>query len=213
VNCWRGATGGLRSCGARTRHPWCRSRENVSSTNSGDRVGPAGVRAELAATDVAAERVHATWSRWFRERWLALGAAAIAAAAVTAHGALSYWPGRTLPGFQASSFYRTRSCRRSGFPNGRECAPRCPSMRRSSRSTTFSCRARVTSYDHAARPTVDTPVRYTFVKVGERFSPTVSTMRFAASFCWLTLRAFLVFGLLSVSGGVAHLLAGRDRGD
>ena len=159
----------------------------------------AGTDPPLAGAD--SRRAHVSLFHGIRRRWAALLAAAIALplAAVTTHGALSYWPDRAFPGFFV-------------LPNA--LVPTIGLREWTGTRAAVPFHARIVAvddvplqrardvYDHAARLPVGTPVRYTLAKEDEILSRTVPTMRFTASHYWLTLGAFLVFGLLSVGAGV-----------
>lgn len=140
--------------------------------------------------------------RWISERWLALGAAAIAVAiaVITTVGTL-YWPGRVFPGFFVLGNTIVPTIGVYDWTGGT-----VPFL---ARVVEIDRRPVVTNrdvYDYVAQRPVGTPVGYTLVKDGTTFTRVVPTMRFTASHYWLTVGIFLIFGLLSIGSGVAVAL-------
>jgi hypothetical protein len=61
-------------------------------------------------------------------------------------------------------------------------------------------------YDYVAEKQVGTPIRYALKKSGMRFERTVRSMRFSAMHYWLTVGAFVVFGVISMGSSVVVAL-------
>ncbi len=137
------------------------------------------------------------WRRRLGERWFVVVAAAFAVpiVVITTVGTL-YWPGRVFPGFFVLGNALVPTIRVYDWPGS------VPFYARVVEVDGTAVTGNREIYDHAARQPVGTPVRYALVKNGETFTRVVPTMRFTMVHYALTVGVFLVFGWISLAGGM-----------